>query len=405
MNALTLFNSKTLFLDKRSAFFAKNIKSHYSEDRVIFFPKNRSFRTNFNDAVVRECNGLVFDYENNKLLSVPPALLLSTFKYNIANDFLSKKLYSVYKIMDGTRITMYYYKQQWRYSSARGYDVTDLVWAGDITYKNIFDSILTQKNINVDEFYNKLNKDQCYSWGFNHSDYHPFHNSSNTIWFIQSVDLVTLKTQTTEYPFSKVLKTQELILCNLGDGKLTASDLRIECEQSLENYLYPANKQNASSLFGYILRSNNTDEIGKYSNLIIESSLLWRIRKLYYDHHIKKYAAENNYDRTKYVILYNYLSGSDMFVILFPKFKKNFVALDKFFHELKKKIIRYYQNRNTDFYKLPKNQTDYQILIFSFMREIDKKIIINVDIADHEEFIKQYIVNINHIDRLYPFIY
>jgi len=417
MNSLTLFNSKESFSDKRGAFFAENIKSNYSEDRVIFFPKNRSFKTNFENPLVRECNGLVFDRETNRLLSIPPPLLLHTFKYNIVNKLLARDLYSVYKVTDGTRITAYYYNSKWRFSSARGYDVTDLIWAGDITYKNAFDSILTQLEIDVNEFYDRLDTDRCYSWGFNHSAYHPFNASSeaekqkNTVWFISSAHLTTFA-EFTDYPFSDILKTQELVPTSDGsdntDARISASDLRVECEQALDMYLANSNNSNLRPLFGYILRSNNVDETGKFSNLIIESSLLWKIRKLYYDNHFKKYAAENKYDRNKYVILYNYLTNGDMFVTLFPKFKRSFIELDKFFCKLKKSIIRHYQDRNTDNYQpnQPADTTDdYCLLIAEFAREMDEKININVDNVDHEEFIKQYTQSIDHIDRLYPFVY
>ena len=256
MNALTLFNSTTSIKDARRLFFDKNIKSVNSDDRIIFYPKDRSSRTNYDDSVVRECNGLIIDLEEKRLVVIPPPLLLHTFKYKIVNDFITQNLYTIYEIKDGTRISMYYFRNSWRISSARGYDVTDLKWNGSLTYKEIFDSLLLELNIPVDDFYDSLNKQCCYNWGFNHRDYHPF-SDKNCIWYIGSFNTHTSEI-VDSYPYRDIIPGQEIIPHTDGKTYIDASDLRVECEQAFKNFFKTKTK-----LFGYILRSNNPEITGK----------------------------------------------------------------------------------------------------------------------------------------------
>ena len=151
--------------------------------------------------------------ESPKLLVVPPQLLSQCNNYNYVGNKIEN--YSIHKIQDGTTINMYWwdkcpdkvvqnthqvdtedskFQQQnaWKISTAKAYDATNLSWNSDTTYKEAFESILSNTfDLEPDEFYSALDKKKCYSWGFNHTKYHPFwkgkiepENKGN-IWFIQ----------------------------------------------------------------------------------------------------------------------------------------------------------------------------------------------------------------------------
>ena len=167
MFSFNLIYTKKSLVDKRKIFFEKHIKSSYVDDsdgiRIIFFPKSRGPNLNLNDPVARECNGLIFKLSDNKpkLLVVPPQLLSQYINYKYI--YKNWENYNIYKIQDGTSINMYWWESKenpsWRISTAKAYDATGLTWNSGSTYKEIFESILTDKfNILPETFYNKLDK-------------------------------------------------------------------------------------------------------------------------------------------------------------------------------------------------------------------------------------------------------
>lgn len=392
MNSQSLFKSFSTFSEKRSAFYSKNIKSSYSDELIIFYPKNRGPKTDYRDPVVRECNGLIFGIQNNELLAIPPKLLLGTFKYNIVNTFVENNLYDIYEVNDGTRITLYY-ADRWRISTSRGYDVSRISWSGKSTYSEILNECLEYMNIMPDEFYDRLDKNNCYSFGISHPEYHPFTKTKH-IWFIESYSTIDAKRNDIN-PFPDIIKPQKKVSLNDGENATSLKKLAIT---ALDDYLSEKKR-----LFGFILRSKDESKTGMYSNLIIESSLMWEIRKMFYNKHYTELANENNFDRIEYTLLSNYLYNKKLFLKLFPQYKLCFSDIEKKINDINNVVVKRYQYRNANF--SDETEDKYTNLATDLMSGIDEVIRINIDDSDHVEFIKQYISNSSNLHKIYYYIF
>ncbi len=417
MDSYKLYTSKDNIDEKRSIFFKKNIKSSYSKsniERIIFYPKFKGYKLDLSDSVVRECNGYIFDIKKNKPLVIPTNVLSNNINYNFIEENIN--LYDIYKVYDGTIINLYWWdvEDSWKISTVKGYDVTNLVW-NSITYENAFHSILEDiYNLTPDDFYSKLNKECSYTWGFNHPKFHPFWTSKNIskgyIWFVQSCDISDYKNENLKFSYTSpinCIQEQEKINCiiensesKIENPKLNVNTMKISCDKALKDYEKTYLNKNPSILFGYILRSKNKEITKENSNLIIESSLLRKIRKIFYDKNFKFYIKIDNYNRENYILLYNYIDFSDnrTFLLLFPQYKRNFELFDNIVNKLVTNIIRTYQN-TISYSNI--NYDQYQNIIHQIINYVDMRLTFNSDNKDHEKFIKQVIRSPTMIDKLY----
>ncbi len=429
MNSFNLIKSKNNVAEQRGTFFKKSIKSSFSNEeqnrRIIFFPKNKGPNVNLDDPVVRECNGYVFGFsqeeKNPKImpLAVPPCVISQNINYDFVNEHI--ELYDVYKIQDGTTITMYWWKplNEWRFSTAKGYDVTDLSWNGTNNYRDAFHSILKEKfDIDFKDFYSSLEKTKCYTWGFNHPDYHPFWEGKDVpgkgnIWFIQSVDLDFEEKSAfhtcRNSPIPIIKPQEQLYLINPNTNeRINIISLKIECDEVLDRYKHTVRTGNPEILFGYILRSKNPSVTRRFSNLVMESSLLRKIRHLCYDNRFKEHANTNGLNRENYMLLYNFtnISTNGIFQLLFPQYKEKFANIEKQVDGIVKSLIKSHQKKNTVFYN---QQTTQNPKIKAGMEKlssfINAHMELNADDASHEKYVKQVVKSTLMVDTLYPLIH
>ena len=307
----------------RTEIYKKGIMSSYSDDgRMILY---NSKTTRFNDTAVNELwvetNGLVIDTINLSVLVTPPLTLRTNVDVQTINSHLSNNLYYILLVEDGTVINLYYWPalNSWRISTSRGYDMTECKWSS-VTYKDIIKEILELNNINEQEFYDSLNKSSCYTFGFKHNSMHKFLEGGevpiNHLWFIQSVSEGVVN-----YEFDQFDIKPQKKYAQVDSTKI----LFKEINASFQNFI-----DNKTVLYGFILRSRDTKITGINSNILFESSLLQRIRQLYYHSHFNETAQQKNYDRETYIIIHSYLSNNinRLFIELFPQYKSHFEKLD-----------------------------------------------------------------------------
>jgi hypothetical protein len=408
MNSMNLYRSQKI-LNSRRVFYKRDIKSTISKDgeRIIFFPKNGKLTTNYKDNVVRECNGLLIRITNNdiKPLVIPPRLLSPIIDYDFVNSHI--ELYEIYTIKDGTTVNIYWYEplNEWRYSTGRGYDVTELSWNNQTNYRDVFHSLLTDKfNLDSQEFYNSLDKNKCYTWGFNHPSYHLFW-ATGDIWFIQSTDLNTFKIDlNSPIPQIKIQETIDIIN-PVNSDKIDLRHIRVECDSALDKYI----QCRSNRLLGYILRSKDTSITNEYSDIIIESSLFKKIRVLCYDRHYREYSVANGYDREKYMVLYNYVDNyiNRIFLLLFPQYTEKFAHINKCIENIIRDVIEVYQKRRINYFKSSTVNTTKinDEIIDSFIKFIDNNLVVHIEDQSHEEYIRQVVKSRHMIDKLYNIIY
>lgn len=167
--------------------------------------------------ICAECNGVVIDARSWHLLAMPPRAFNPRHNAKMINDFLSKGLYDIIPVPDGTVVTMYPWNPTatqvemgaragyWALASTHGYDVSTLKWMGPLAYAEIFDRIAST----YPAFYSKagvkivrhgdagpflfcgdLDRSKCYTLGFRHHDFHPMTWDPQGMWQIQYTHLL-----------------------------------------------------------------------------------------------------------------------------------------------------------------------------------------------------------------------
>ena len=283
----------------RSSLYKKGILSSFNKDGRIVMYTSKNQRFNKLDDISIECNGLIFDINAMKPLVIPTLNSISNISnINIINNNINNDLYDVYRINDGTVINLYWWEptNSWVISTTRGYDLTDEKWA-DLTYIEIIKDILNKTDNSIDDLYKLLDKTHCYTFGFKHPSMHPFYEGLNkpiyTIWFIQSINLNTFKIST-QFDNKLNINTQTKIGRKINDIK----DIFNEINKSYDEY-----KNNKTINYGYIFRSKDTNKTGEFSSLLFESSLMKRIRILYYNSSLNNNIKEYGYNRETYIII------------------------------------------------------------------------------------------------------
>jgi hypothetical protein len=333
----------------RTTFYKKGILSSYhpEDGRMVFYlSKNQRFNEEpktTNLDLWRECNGLVIDTKNLNILTTPPESVRSNVDATTVNTNMSKDLYDIYLVDDGTLISMYYWKplKSWRISTARSYDNTDSKW-GSSTYSEIFRNLLAINNTTEQKFYDSLDKQSSYTFGFKHSSMHPFQEGSwsyiNKLWFIQSAKNGVISNEFA----NDVLKIPNQTKYEFPEGvQQTTKYLFSKLNHSLDEFV------NARTvLYGFILRTKNNKETGDHSNILLESSLLQKIRQLYYHSRFNEVAKEMKYDRDLYIVTYSYLNinSHSIFINLFPQYIPLYKKLDSITATLVNQVMTYANN-------------------------------------------------------------
>jgi len=415
--------------------------SEDNSNRVMFIA-NR-FKSNFNNPMSFECNGLIGDYNkiNNswKLLVIPTELFNSQklIKSEIIN-YYNQNNYKLCKVYDGTIINIYYYKGCWKISTNKAYDANNLIYIENKTYLDVFNELLNNyPNFNI----SKLDINKCYTLCLKYHKYHPFienyKENPNKIIFIQSIDM-------NEFNNNKKIKINE----NEDLGFEITEKLDINNYNNLQNlYLMLNNEinrfkkesklENYKPIFGFILRSNNFSVTTNYSNILLESNLLSKIRNFIYNHNFTKklhfyniLEAQNNiiinknyYNMLNLISLRVFLLKKDvnLFVTLFPQLKETMKVYENFMKFLTKYIIKNYNifmKSIINIDKIFKNKIlldtiqipvdiniNYQklnkLVIIILVDLKEKKI--NLNVSENYDILYDYLNNLIYIDYYYSY--
>lgn len=327
----------------RSSIYERGILSTYDPTgtRMVFYTsKNQRF--NESDDLNLECNGLVMDIKNMKSLVIPPLTYRSNIVPSVVNGFLENNLYDVSYVNDGTTFNLYWWDDSWCISTTRSYDLTDKKW-GNLSYRQLIKNTLGDRE---EKFYNSLDVNKSYTFGLRHSDLHPFKEGLNTydnkIWFIQSVSLddQNIISYDCDNFIEFGIKKQETIKYPINNVKTLFKQLN----DALNNYLY----KKSDPLYGFILRSRDIDKTGSHSNILLESTLLKKIRQLYYHSSFNIISQDRGYDRNTFILIHAYLDINRCmyFKQLFPQFNHLIDNLNNITTALVNNIIEYSINKD-----------------------------------------------------------
>lgn len=320
------------------------------------------FKSDFKNPISFECNGAIVCYDKNenrwKTLVVPTELFNSQ---HLCKEELNKNIknleYTLYKVYDGTIINLYYYNGGWRISTNKAYDATNLTFIENKTYNNVLEELFSYyTDFNI----NRLNINKCYTICFRYSQFHTFIEpnlkNQNKLILIQSVDLLALNNE------KKIIinynedigipVSQQYTLFGEYNLKNINNILYNEINRYKKNLKSPSYEPN----YGIILRSHNFNKTGAYSNILLESNLMMKIRNLIYNYsfsknlnYFDKLGNDTTIDKKYYnmqdlINLNRFLIGKDinLYLLLFPQFKANIDYYNSFLKLLTKYIIKNY---------------------------------------------------------------
>jgi hypothetical protein len=276
-----------------------------------------------------------------------------------------------------------------------------------------------------------------------YSQYHPFIENNyvnpNKLIFIQSVDMY-------EFNTNKKLKINE----NEDLGFPITEKYDINEYSNLQNvYLILNNEinrfkkenknENYKSIFGFILRSYDFNKTKNYSNILLESNLLSKIRNLLYNHNFTKklhfynilenqnniIINKNYYNMQSLISLRIFLLKKDLniFVNLFPQSKLVIKSYDVFLKYLTKYIIKNFNLLSKSMINIDKlfknelvletfqlpcemniNYNKLNKLVMVILSDLKNKKI-NLNVIENYDILYDYLNNLVYLDYYYSYFY
>ena len=246
-------------------------------DHLAIFSSPFAHRNRHEFFQQREANGLILDIGSHAIVCVPPRILSTMYNTQAVNEGLRNDIYRIYKVLDGTIVTIYWY-EKWHIATYRGIYMENVTWHGKKTYREIFDNLLADVGLTWDEFVGMFDKKLCYTYGFKHEEYHAFPDFKTRLWFVQSTvvdNSSKLLLFTSDInPTEKYIPSQPLY-----DKPVSNIRTLVEMASCAETDFLEGKEPN----YGYILRSKDPNKTGRYSDILIESQLMSTIRHCWYD--------------------------------------------------------------------------------------------------------------------------
>lgn len=387
--------------------FTKSFEPSVRKTLRVILSMNKNNRNTSNVPFYYECNGLVLDSRTWKILAVPPCGFNARPKRDIINRNLSKNMYDIININDGTVLTLYHWTHPtdgniWSLASSNGYDVTPLLWMGSMTYAEIvydlasrlYPDFCKKTGLTLNEVngvkrlcFTNLDTTKCYTIGVRHHNFHPMHSDSEKIWQIQYADLTGTVPKIIYGSGLPVIPEQSYYTQRCTN----IEELYELCNASLDNFLKTMENPN----YGFILRSRKPNETTIHSDIIVESKLLVEIRNIMYRRapaELHKRLTPTN--RLQFNIMRAVLTTNkcEILLKLFPNFKSTIIKYKDFTSTLITNIVNTIRQREMGISNEKRN-TKMKNLVYELILHISKyEKNINAFHTDAESILTDYFI-------------
>jgi hypothetical protein len=337
-----------------------------------------------NTVLAYECNGLVLDARTWRPLVVPPGAFNHRPSTRDVDAFIADRAYDVIRVDDGTVVTLYCWEHPldgkvWCLSTGNGYDVSSLSWMGPLTFAEIFYDLAARvypefcakSGMTLEKGpgertrlqFKHLNPNRCYTVGFRHHNFHPMKADPERMWQIQCTDLSGPVPVTIQYlslaAAAGLPGVPWQVPCSLQTTGATVEELRARGTDAIaraEAFIKftgavtaLAGSEPSSELnYGYILRSREPARTGVCSDVLLETPLLARIRKIVYERAPRDIRPHlTACDRLEYNAMRAFLTASyrDAFLSLYPDWSVRFQAYKEFTDNIVSHMINILRQR------------------------------------------------------------
>jgi hypothetical protein len=351
MNTFKFLNSCSVNVDSfttdiasiRSKLFSSgvcwtdSVQGNFKPDvpfRVVLHTRREN--ADFKNPLVKECNGIVFEYNDGWNLLAMPQFAFCTNKISMRKliDLQSAGGYDVYEVLDATILTLYYYNGSWRISSTKGYDIGSTEMIAGMTFMDAMQDLMDTKYKAFT--FDSLTKHYSYTIALRHSKYHIFDETKhlanrtkhipkpgvdmNSYIMVMTIADLTNGTFISRHvpglPFQNPLTIRDNNVSLLMNYARSAYAKYAKAYQ-LQNFKY-------KPLYGYILRSKSRMVPDEYSTIFIESELYKAIKYGLY----KNNASLRSCDYNKLVVQMSMNHERyNQFRIMFQQFNDKFEQL------------------------------------------------------------------------------
>ena len=137
------------------------IKDKSMDIAILKYNRNKINKYEYeNNQWMKYCKGAVIDLKINKVICVPPLKSNENKDINnIVSEYTQGNIYQ--PLIDGTMINMFYKDNKWIICTRSNIGANNS-WDGKVKFKDLF------IEINGKEWFNKLDKNNCYSFVFQH---------------------------------------------------------------------------------------------------------------------------------------------------------------------------------------------------------------------------------------------
>ncbi len=251
--------------------------------RVVLYTKQG--RADFKNPLVKECNGLVFEYNDGWTLLAMPQSAFCTNKISMRrlNDMFCAGCYDVFEVLDATILTLYFYNGAWRVSSTKGYDIGDIEMVKGMTFMEAIKDLMRTKYqaFSLDS----LHTSRSYTIALRHSQYHIFDETK----YHEGKSKFPTKKNVDMNSYIMVMAIADLTSCTFNTQRvvglpmqnpLNLRDAKVPlivdyARRAYDKYELAFKRQEFKykPLYGYILRSRSRSVPDEYSTVFIESEL------------------------------------------------------------------------------------------------------------------------------------
>ena len=324
-----LFSVGVCWIDSVSGCFKPDVPF-----RVVLFTRHDN--VDFKNPMVKECNGLVFEYHDGWNLLAMPQWAFCTNKISMRRliNIHNSGEYDVFEVLDATILTLYFYNGEWRISSTKSYDIGSIEMIKGMTFMEAIKDLMKSKYCAFN--FESLHTNCSYTIALRHSKYHIFDETKHLANRTRNVPRVGVDMNSYIMVMAIAnLETHSFVGKHVaGLPSQNPITLRGNSVSMLINYAHSAYAKYAKAhqlqnfkykpLYGYILRAKNQTVPDEYSTIFIESELYRAIKSGLYKNNAS--IREGNFNKLVVQMSTNF-ERYEQFQIMFGKFSDKFEEL------------------------------------------------------------------------------
>lgn len=183
--------------------FCKQNNLNYKEDNDVILLYNSYNKLNKSELEI-ECRSVVLDKKTKNIISYTfdDIIYNEDAKHYILNNKIENE--EIIQCYDGTFLTLFWH-DKWYFSTRKTLDCNTSFWQNNKSHYKLFEECILSKNLSVNDFCNKLDKNVCYYFILVH------HENKNVV----------------DYTFKFGENYKELVLC-MARNKQTQDEINVD---------------------------------------------------------------------------------------------------------------------------------------------------------------------------------